>query len=80
MVCCAFEDAVRQMACPVRMAYRGDLAFPDQTTVLDRLTAPARRIFATKAVWVYAFSCCDSFGSRDETHLASAERLVSTVV
>ena len=62
------------------MACRTDLAFFDRATIHDRLTDPARKIFATKLVWVYAFSCCDSFGSRDETHLASVERLVSTVV
>jgi hypothetical protein len=79
-VCAAFWDGARQRACPVRMASRVGLTFLDRATILDRLTDPARKIFATKSVWVYAFSCCDSFVSRDETHLASAERLVSTVV
>ena len=62
------------------MIFRVGSTFPDREPILDRLSGHARKTFATKFVWVYAFSCCDSFGSRDETHLASVERLVSTVV
>jgi hypothetical protein len=62
------------------MTCRYDLTFSNREPIPDPLFGHARRIFATTSVWVYAFSCRGSFGSRDATHLASVERLVSTVV
>jgi hypothetical protein len=76
-VYCLLHD---QGAFSIRMSWQDAVVFYPRTTILVRLTDPARTIFATKPFQVYAFSCLVSFVSRDETHLAIAERLMSTVV